>query len=198
MLQKSNWVCTICGQGFTRRSSGKRHNGNLHDGMAKLVRPFDYITGRLNGQISPPAHDPWAYRRYKRKDSNYNTLDNHKLQINRNFIKQNYLRWNSSTQAASAVVHEGNLPKQEQRQRYQDTNDHIHSTSHAPRTSDRMSKLEELKMLLSKHCRPNDAKKMLTVVIGQLVIDRNEDFLDATLAQLRDRDRLTSSNYNWG
>ena len=76
--------------------------------MTKLVRHFDYITGRLNGQISQPAHDPWAYRRYKRKDNNYNRLDNHKLQINTSFIKQNYLRWNSSTQAASAVVHEGN------------------------------------------------------------------------------------------
>jgi hypothetical protein len=50
MLGKRNWVCTICGQDFTRRSSGNRHNSNLHGGMAKLVRPFDYITGRLNGQ----------------------------------------------------------------------------------------------------------------------------------------------------
>jgi hypothetical protein len=89
MLGKRNWVCTICGQDFTRRSSGNRHNSNLHGGMAKLVRPFDYITGRLNGQISSPERDPWAYRRYRRKDNNHNNrLDNHVLQINRSSLNR--------------------------------------------------------------------------------------------------------------
>ena len=68
----------------------------------------------------------------------------------------------------------------------------------APKPSSRISKFEELKMLLSKHCLPDDAKKFFTVVIGQLVIDRNEDFLDSILAQLRDRDRFASGNYNYG
>jgi hypothetical protein len=43
-------------------------------------------------------------------------------------------------------------------------------------------------MLLAKYCRPHDATKLFAVVIGQLAIDRNEHFLDATLAQLRDRE----------
>jgi hypothetical protein len=51
-------------------------------------------------------------------------------------------------------------------------------------------------MLLSKHCRPDDAKKLLAVVSGQVFIDKNENFLDATLEQLRARDRIESGNYN--
>lgn len=35
-------------------------------------------------------------------------------------------------------------------------------------------------MLLSKHCRSDYAKRFLTRVTGQLLIDKNEDFLDAT------------------
>jgi hypothetical protein len=57
----------ICGQGFTRKHSGSRHNSNLHSGTAKLVRPFDYVIGRLNGEIASPMHDPLFYRRYKGK-----------------------------------------------------------------------------------------------------------------------------------
>jgi hypothetical protein len=37
---------------------------------------------------------------------------------------------------------------------------------------------------------------MLIVVNLQLTIDRNEDFLDATLAQLRDMDRVRSDDYS--
>jgi hypothetical protein len=109
LFEKCNWVCTICGQDFTRRTSGNRHNSNLRNGMAKLVRPFDYITGRLNGQIASPVRYPWAYRRYKRNYKNHNRLDNHGLQINRSFIEENNdMRWNNSSHA---VVHERNLPK---------------------------------------------------------------------------------------
>ena len=46
-------------------------------------------------------------------------------------------------------------------------------------------------MLLAKYFRPHDATKLFTVVVGQMAVDRNEDFLDATLEQLRDRDRYT-------
>jgi hypothetical protein len=77
-------------------------------------------------------------------------------------------------------------------------NNHIRGMLGAPKPSSRISKLEELKMLLSKHCRPEDAKKLLTVVTTQMLIDKNENFLDTTLEQLRDRDRFASGNYNYG
>jgi hypothetical protein len=65
MFGKWNWVCTIGRQDFTGKSSGSRHNSNLHYGSAKLVRPFDYVVGRLEGKIAPPTHDPLFYRRRK-------------------------------------------------------------------------------------------------------------------------------------
>jgi hypothetical protein len=147
LLGKHNWVCTICGQDFTRRSIGNRHNSNLHGGMAKLVRPFDYMIDRLNGQISSPERDPWTYRSYRRKDNNQ--LANHGLKINGTFIKQNDVGWNNSR---PAVVHERNLPKQEQRQQYQDTNNYMHSMLGAPKLQ-----VESQSSKSSKCCCPNTA-----------------------------------------
>lgn len=118
MFGKRNWVCTICGQDFTRRSSGKRHNSNLHSGSANLVRPLDYIAGRLNGQISPPAHDPWAYRRNEHKDHSDNRLGSYMAQSNGSFIKESMHRNNCIDYA----VHERNLPKQEQKREYREMN----------------------------------------------------------------------------
>jgi hypothetical protein len=61
---KHTCVCATCGQGFTRKSSAARHNYNLHSGQAIIVKPYDYIVGRLNGEFSPG--DPAAYRRDRR------------------------------------------------------------------------------------------------------------------------------------
>jgi hypothetical protein len=163
--------------------------------MAKLARPFDYITGRLNGGISSPACDPSEYRRYRGHDKSHYRPDNNGLQIDRTFVKQNDVRWDNSRHT---VVHERNLPKQELGQQYQDKNNYIRGMLEAAKPSSRISKFEELKMLLSKHCRADDAKKLLTVVMGQVLIDKNENFLDTTLEQLRDRDRFASRNYNYG
>jgi hypothetical protein len=99
--------------------------------MAKLVRPFDYIIGRLNGQISSPAYDPSAYRTYKGHDDSRYRHDNHVLQIS----KQNDVRWDNRRQT---VVHERNLPKQELGQQYQDTNNYIRGMLAAPKPSSRI------------------------------------------------------------
>ena len=65
-------VCAACGQGFTRNSSAARHNDNLHSGQATIVRPYEYIVGRLKGEFLPG--DPSSYRRSLRnqtKSSSY-------------------------------------------------------------------------------------------------------------------------------
>jgi len=41
------WVCIICSQTFTRNSSAKRHNTNLHEGKGGHVRYIDYEIGRI-------------------------------------------------------------------------------------------------------------------------------------------------------
>jgi hypothetical protein len=54
-------ICSTCGQGFTRNSSVVWHNNSLHCGHAIIVRPYDYIIGRLRGEFLPA--DPALYRR---------------------------------------------------------------------------------------------------------------------------------------
>ena len=55
ILKKLTWLCSICGQCLTRNSTGNRNN-NLHSGVALLVRPYEYIIGRLNGKFSVILH----------------------------------------------------------------------------------------------------------------------------------------------
>src|SRR5213080_3442566 len=66
ILDKHTWVCSICGQGLTRKSTAIRHNNNLHSGGAMIVRPYEYIIGRLNGEFL--QSDPSLYR-HNRRDS---------------------------------------------------------------------------------------------------------------------------------
>jgi hypothetical protein len=47
--QDKMWVCTLCSQNFTRNSSAKRHNTNLHEGKGDYVRYIDYEIGRVQG-----------------------------------------------------------------------------------------------------------------------------------------------------
>lgn len=46
----------------------ERHNVNLHDGRAKIVRPFDYLNGMLKGTFPSPA-EPLDFRHKKREKS---------------------------------------------------------------------------------------------------------------------------------
>lgn len=66
------WVCTICSQSFTRNSSAKRHDINLHEGNADYVRYIDYEIGRIQGKYY--QNDPALY---KKKSFNYNNLNLH-------------------------------------------------------------------------------------------------------------------------
>ena len=62
-----NYVCTICAQHFTRKTSANRHNNNLHQGRAVIVRFVEYIVGRVSGMYQ--AEDPRQYRRKAKKNS---------------------------------------------------------------------------------------------------------------------------------
>ena len=78
MSQKhKTWVCTICSQSFTRNSSAKRHDINLHEGNADYVRYIDYEIGRMQGKYY--QNDPALY---KKKSYNYNNLNTNKQSRN--------------------------------------------------------------------------------------------------------------------
>ena len=72
MTGKDTWVCTICGGGFTRRSTANRHNRNLHVGNGMIVRPYEYIIGRQNGSLPEPT-DPLLFRKNNKKTQNSST-----------------------------------------------------------------------------------------------------------------------------
>lgn len=53
-MSKVNYVCATCGQDFTRRCSANRHNNHFHFGNGIIVRLLEYIIGRTNGRFAPP------------------------------------------------------------------------------------------------------------------------------------------------
>jgi hypothetical protein len=53
-MSKVNYVCATCGQDFTRRYSANRHNNHFHFGNGIIVRLLEYIIGRTNGRFPPP------------------------------------------------------------------------------------------------------------------------------------------------
>jgi hypothetical protein len=59
-MSKPLWVCIICGEEFTRKSSGKRHrdNRNIHNERPVIVRYIEYIIGQAKGDYPPPITPP--------------------------------------------------------------------------------------------------------------------------------------------
>ena len=55
-MSKPQWICVVCGEDFTRKSSAKRHgnNINLHREKPIIVRYIDYIIARVKGDYPQP------------------------------------------------------------------------------------------------------------------------------------------------
>jgi hypothetical protein len=60
-MGRPSYVCTVCSEYFTRKYSANRHNHNLHNGAAEIVRLIDYLAGRSSGQYT--ANNPFWYKR---------------------------------------------------------------------------------------------------------------------------------------
>jgi hypothetical protein len=59
-MGRPSYVCTVCSEHFTRKYSARRHNHNLHNGAAEIVRLIDYLAGRSSGQYMP--NNPFWYK----------------------------------------------------------------------------------------------------------------------------------------
>jgi hypothetical protein len=90
MFGKHAWMCSICGQGLTRKSSATRHNNNLHLGEAVIVRPIEYVIRTLNNQFSPP-HDPLSFRR-----NNTSHNDKRRRMMTNQVVGPNYYHENNN------------------------------------------------------------------------------------------------------
>ena len=64
------WVCAVCSQDFTRKSSAYRHTRDLHHGTGEIVRMIDYVIGRIAGEYKPG--NPLTHRSgYMKHDSTF-------------------------------------------------------------------------------------------------------------------------------
>ena len=88
--ERTNFVCTVCSETFTRKSSAKRHSDNNHSGTAPFVKFIDYIIGRIEGRYQPS--DPLLYR-HRREDK--------KSQNNGSYSLENYKDAKASNKSAS-------------------------------------------------------------------------------------------------
>jgi hypothetical protein len=64
-----SYVCAECSQHFTRKTSGKRHNFNIHSGGAEIVPLIEYLVGRISGKYL--ASHPFWFRQQKETSTKY-------------------------------------------------------------------------------------------------------------------------------
>ncbi|MPZ05646.1 MAG: hypothetical protein GEU26_04385 [Nitrososphaeraceae archaeon] len=187
IIQKT-WVCTNCSQGFTRMTSARRHNDNLHGGVAMIVRPFEYLNGRLNGSFATPA-DPLSFRR---ELTGRKTMDRDDTNRSNSFsithARQDRFEYQNGASPPSTYEH---VPRS-----FDHTSSHYQSQFKSdyyllkPSTKllEMTSKLQELQDLLGRNFSPRYAKEFLAATF--LSVDQGgEDSLDERLRYLRKLNR---------
>lgn len=173
------WICSLCAQGFTRRTSARRHNERLHNSQATIIRPIEYLVGRLKGQFESPQ-DPLEYRRpgpYRLGSEppmiahNNPEKPTHTIPPSNDNLSRP-LNPNNFTPAVSPEFH---IPK-----------------SSNPTSMEQFSiglKLQELAVLLHKHCSPDSAR--LYLMWTKLNLNSgNVDILETNLNLFRSLDNI--------
>jgi hypothetical protein len=185
---KHTWTCATCGQGLTRRSTAVRHNNNLHSGRAMIVRPNEYIVGRLNGKFL--ESDPLLYRRNHIGQKNRSSVNNRTGgpgAVRRSIAHEKMYEYAQEQQPIES--HSVDKPSPQfnaNLNSYNESNDFKPSNS-MQKSSERWLKVKEFETLAKKHC-PAHVKQMM-VMVNMAVTTGNDDFLEKNLATLRDIDR---------
>ena len=186
-MDKHTCVCATCGQGFTRRSSAIRHANNLHSGPAMIVKPYDYIIGRLRGEFSPG--EPGIHRSNRRNQTNSSVYD-------QPFQTKNNERTNSRIHADAVAdeLHPPNSinPMSQGRALYRSSeNPQWLVNQETPYTSnqhtERELKLNELKVLLDKNFPPQFAAQLFAQTSSLSITAENDAYLESLLDGLRMR-----------
>jgi len=183
---KHTCVCTICGQGFTRNSSAVRHNNILHSGHAMIVKPYEYIIGRLRGEFSPG--DPGFYRSNRRNQTT-SSVYNQPIQT------KNNERTNSKIHT-DVVAHELHTPNSKP----MSYGGALYRSSETPQwpvnqktpyTSNQLTehelKLNEFKELLYRNFPPQIAAQILAQHTNLPDTESNDVYLESLLNWLRTR-----------
>jgi hypothetical protein len=202
-LDKHSWVCSICGQGLTRKSTAVRHNNNLHSGGAVLVRPYEYIIGRLNGKFL--QDDPSSYRHNKRSQKNMSdSIYHHHGDNNRTGFGavpgsivhergyENVRQQPTKSNDVKSTFYAQSDPALQPSHKLVDVD--VKASGTVEKLSGRMLKLKEIEILANKHCPPQLAKQIIIGARMQVNL-ADDDSLDENLAFLRNMDRAKSGSY---
>jgi uncharacterized Zn-finger protein len=185
------WVCATCGQGFTRKSTAVRHNKNLHSGMAMVVRPHEYIIGRLSKKF--PESDPSLYRRRQYRGRN-NTASSENIARTSGLSSPNVTHetmhgfvnhprpmepnsiGNFGTQFNNANLESYNQPTD------------LKSADSLGKLSERRRKLNEFE-ILAKKLQPRDIANQMIIIVKAQTFLGDDAFLEKNLAALRSMER---------
>jgi len=167
-FQGKTWMCATCGTGFTRRTSARRHNDRLHGRQAFIIRPTEYVIGRLSGRL-PSPQDPLSYRR----------SGMYRLHNEPQMVAHDTHAKNDSYDSAQSTYSPGpgTGPKSTERWASTSTDKLILNT-----------KLNELAILLNRNYTPKDARLFLLGVTMNVNAGK-VDILDAYLSLFRTLDR---------
>jgi hypothetical protein len=197
MVSQHRWVCTICGDGFTRRTSAVRHNENLHSGYGLIVRPFEYLVGRQNGTFSKPV-DPLIFRKnnkanYFRNNSSEYSAYSHEGYNNYHQVYRNpdNIRPNRIETQDTRLDIESQVVREQTNQARGQT-----GSSQADMDIERMpkvNKLQELRRLLFLYYGLAEANTIYNMIILQVFNLGDESGLNYRLKLLFDMERSTKT-----
>jgi hypothetical protein len=172
---KHTWICAICGQGFTRKTTGVRHSKNLHAGNPILVRPYEYIVGRLSGTYK--QSDPLLFRRKKREGttSKLSSVNDPETQ-------------GSQQKGNQHVDNYGVVPSLGLSEQISDRMPASSSAEPMKETMSRSEKLKEIIKLAQMHYSPDNARCIIMAAYVQGGVFRDNSSLSQTLEYLRTLD----------
>jgi hypothetical protein len=183
-MGRPSYVCTVCSEHFTRKYSARRHNNNLHNGAAEIVRLIDYLAGRGSGQYV--ANNPFWHKR-NNLYQNIRSTDTVGNSFQPRFISQQTPLADSSYPSENRVIADttSSFRPETLLQPY-------HLPAATPNSDTpvvhHLQKLQELKILLGKFSSPQNAYIILELAKFNLR-QGDEQFLNERLEELRTLDR---------
>ena len=168
-----------------------------------IIKPVEYIIGRLDGRLAPP-NDSLSYRRNnkkrKQKDDNnlFSSVRSHENYNNNDHFARNdniNKTFGAGMKRDPIRRDHRDSPFPENKPMKHNNADRMGSlretlaenrlSSNSPKLVDIKSKLEEFAILLNRDYRPQMASEFLARITDQLNNANGEDFLDEQLTWLR-------------
>ena len=179
-MGRPNYVCTVCSEHFTRKYSAKRHNQNIHNGAAEIVRLIDYLAGRSSGQYMPD--NPFWYKR------NNSYLSFGSATIADNVVDAFQPRY-MPQQIAAGIPQYSASPMYSPRQTIDDQS-HVTGLSQGA-----VQKIQEFKVLMNKYPQYHTNPDAIIRLAIYNSINGDNTLLDDKLEQLRYIDSLANVKF---